>query len=368
MIAGVDQNLFESRKAVEVGAIERVHLGLRLLEGRTRLEPADVLPVVGVMHFPVGGSERSRCPQANFGVDEVESGGHHAHHLVRFAAQTDVAAQRGLRAPEKPPAEAVAQNGLMIRARLAFGVGKGAAVGRWHAQQPEQGGCRCHAGHALRRSLDLERPAAGAEQGLLREHVDVAQAVVVVAGCAVVAGVRACFRITIRHQQDGARVRHRQRPQQDRVHDSESSGVRGDTNRNGQDHRDGESFVADERANGVAKFAERRSHVDSYDLPALKFRKNPGVELPAGQANNCCARCRRLDTCTPLGHSIVQLRQSPQRTCCTSGASAMKCSSSPRPRNQTRSSFSVRPHAARWAPIAISTCWSSRAGSSIAIG
>ena len=164
------------------------------------------------------------------------------------------------RAPEKLPAQAVAQNGLLVGAGFALGIGKGAAVGRRDAQQPEQGRRRQHAGDALRRALDIDRPAGGAEQRLLRENVDVAKAVVVVARGAVVAEIGARLRVAIGHQQDGARVRHRERPQQHRVHHREGGGVRGDTNRNGQDHRDGESLIARERADGVPEVAEGGSH------------------------------------------------------------------------------------------------------------
>jgi hypothetical protein len=39
--ARVNQQFLETQKPVEVGAVERIYLGLRLLEGRARLEPPD---------------------------------------------------------------------------------------------------------------------------------------------------------------------------------------------------------------------------------------------------------------------------------------------------------------------------------------
>ena len=46
--AGVDDDLLELRKSLEVGRVQPVDLGLRLLHGRTRFQPADLLEVVAV--------------------------------------------------------------------------------------------------------------------------------------------------------------------------------------------------------------------------------------------------------------------------------------------------------------------------------
>ena len=46
--AGVDQDLLELREAIEVARVQRVDLLARLLDGRARLQPRDVRPVVAV--------------------------------------------------------------------------------------------------------------------------------------------------------------------------------------------------------------------------------------------------------------------------------------------------------------------------------
>ena len=46
--AGVDDDLLELRKSLEVGRVQPVDFGLRLLHGRTRFQPADLLEVVAV--------------------------------------------------------------------------------------------------------------------------------------------------------------------------------------------------------------------------------------------------------------------------------------------------------------------------------
>ena len=91
------------RKPVEVGAVESVHLGLRLPEGRARLEPADALPVVGVANLALRRSKRRRNPEAEIGVDEVEASRHHAYNGKRLPTHAGGLGQAPLPGFRKAP-------------------------------------------------------------------------------------------------------------------------------------------------------------------------------------------------------------------------------------------------------------------------
>jgi hypothetical protein len=78
------------------------------------------------------------APTRGHRVDEVEACRHHTDYGERLPVHAHVAAERRLRAPEELPAHSVAKNGLLVRAGLSLGIGKGAAVGWGYTQQPEQ--------------------------------------------------------------------------------------------------------------------------------------------------------------------------------------------------------------------------------------
>src|ERR1700722_2249601 len=202
----IDQEHLEIRKPVQVGSVERVHLGLRLLQTRAGLEPANVLPVIGMAHFPLFRAKRRWHPESDLGIDKVEARRHHTHYGERLSTHTDVFSERRLRAPEESPTQVVAQNGFLLASGLAFGIGKSAAVSGRYPQQPEQGRSRHHAGDALLRTLDLNGSAGGLEQRLLRENADLTQAVVIVTRGAVIPEIGTRLRVTIRHQKDRAGI------------------------------------------------------------------------------------------------------------------------------------------------------------------
>jgi hypothetical protein len=140
MESGVDDEFLEMGKALEVRRVEPVDLGLRLIEGRARFEPGDLLEVVAVPHLVrlLDRRERQRSPQHDVGplIDEVLR--HDADHGEGVAVEAYIAADDRRVATEGRLPEAVAQNDLQLVAQLAFGIGKRAAKLRLHAEYPEE--------------------------------------------------------------------------------------------------------------------------------------------------------------------------------------------------------------------------------------
>ena len=75
----VGQDLFEFWKTLEVFFVQRIDLCLGLLQSGVWLQAPNVVPIVAVMHGLLFVREGQRHPQANFRLNEIEIGGHHAH-------------------------------------------------------------------------------------------------------------------------------------------------------------------------------------------------------------------------------------------------------------------------------------------------
>ena len=134
------KNFPELREALHVRGVQRVHLGLRLLERGARLEPSDHLPVIAVslvVRFLIRG-KRERRPEAHFGIEKQKVAGHHSHDGVHPPVDPQLAAEYRLGPTEELLPEPAAQDGFALISRLAFFVGEGAAQLRLHPQQPEE--------------------------------------------------------------------------------------------------------------------------------------------------------------------------------------------------------------------------------------
>jgi len=86
----VDEDRLHLGKAVEVGGVQRVHLGLRLLARRSGLQARDHLPVVAVMLDLLFRGERQRPPERDGRLQEEEVLRHHPHHRVGFTREAQV--------------------------------------------------------------------------------------------------------------------------------------------------------------------------------------------------------------------------------------------------------------------------------------
>ena len=236
MEAGVDQQLFELRKSIEVRRVERIQLCLRLLDRRAVLQTPHVPPAVVVPRL-VGlllRGEGERDPEAGFGIHEREVARHDANDEERSASGTDRLADDCRIAAEELRPQAVAQNDLLLVTDLAVAIVEDRAA-RWrNPQQPEEGRRCRHSAYELGSAVDVEREVRDVEHRLLVVDRERAQPIVVIGHAAIGRPGRprtARVRVAIRHQQDSIGPRHRQRLQQNRIDDREEGGVGAETDR-----------------------------------------------------------------------------------------------------------------------------------------
>jgi hypothetical protein len=247
--AGVDEDLFQLRKAIEVARVQRVNLLARLFDGRARLQPRDVGPVVAVP-LVVGfllGRERHRQPDLHVGIEEPEVLRQHADNGERLAVDPEIAAD-GVVLPAEPLLpRRVGQDRFAGLACLPLLLGEETSADRLRLQQAQQRGRAQHRDDPLRLAVAAERHAARVVERLLLEHGRVAQAIVVVRHARRAAGDPG-RRVGVEHVDELPGLRNRQRLEQDRIDDREDRGVGAYAEREREDRRGGEAAVLPQQA------------------------------------------------------------------------------------------------------------------------
>ena len=209
-------------------------------------------------------------------------------HRVGLAVETQVAAHRPRVPSELALPEGVAQEDLLVVARLAFLLEEGPAQDRGHAQEAEIGG-----GDALRpdaggKAVLLQAHAAVPHEGLLLEDGGLPEPVEVVGNAGVGAVDRPRLRVVVAHQEDAVGLRHRQGPQDDVVHDREEGGIGADAEGEGQGRRERERLVPGQEPQAHPKVA---SH--SFQNNLLLAETAPSVGENAPQVAMVPQRSRR---------------------------------------------------------------------------
>ncbi len=181
---GVHQDFFQRRKSLEVCRVDRIDLGLRLLDRVARLEPSHLLPVVAVAALvgPIFRGKRHRHPQLDVGIDEAERGGHDANDAVQDAVHPKVASERVVSAAEEPLPQAIAEHDLLVVADLGFFLGEELPAMRLRLQEAEERRRHLHRRHAfdLAGALTANRHAGRAIHRNLFERGGLREAIVIV--------------------------------------------------------------------------------------------------------------------------------------------------------------------------------------------
>src|SRR6516164_4867335 len=138
----------------------------------------------------------------------------------------------------------MAEDDLLIGSDFAFLRREGAAKSGRNMQQLEPRGCDQHAANLLRRTVQLHCLIARTEDGLALKNGHFSKAVEVVTGATVVGPDYTGFGVFVGRDQDGIRVRYRQRAQDDGVYDGEESSVGGDADGKSEKHGKGKALLA----------------------------------------------------------------------------------------------------------------------------
>ena len=254
----VDQELLVFGKALQVGGVQGVDLGLGLREGGARLEPSDVPVVVAVplLVRALLGREGEGPPQHHLGVEGLEAARHDADDRVGLPVEAQVASDHAGVGPNW-----LCQSASLSTTRLSLPTSPSSSVNT----RPRAGAtpmtrkydgvastiCEAH-GQAFVADAD----AAALEHGLGLEDGDGLQAVVVVghAGVRAVRGPR--LRVEVAHQHDPGRLGHGQGTEEDVMDDGEEGGVGPDADGQGRGGGQAEGPVADQDPCGDAQIAD----------------------------------------------------------------------------------------------------------------
>ena len=242
-------------KRSEVGHVQRIDLRLRLLQGRSRREPAQVLPVVAVARGVglLGGGERQRPPQHHIGIEEREVTRHDADHRVGLSVNPQLVAQDLQIAAELALPQRVAQHHFLLVPDFSFLVGEGSPERRRYAEQAEERRGDVGGVDADRRAVLIDAEVAEVEQRLVRVGVRLAQPIVIVRHTRATVVPGPGVRIKVLHHDDTVRFRNRQRAQQDAVDHREEGRVGADADGERQRGRERERCVLPEKAQAKAQ-------------------------------------------------------------------------------------------------------------------
>ena len=219
-----EERLQPRRRPREIGRVHGLELLLRLRDRRPGSHAADAEPAVAVTGL-VGSlhvRQRQRNPEARARIAEGEAARQDSDNRVVASSEAKRPPDdRRIGAKELAP-ESIGQQDARVVAGRAFAVGEDTAQCRADAQQAEEGRRGHHAGHARRHAAGVDRRDRKVVEGLLLEHGDVPEPVLVVGCRAEPAAPGLDARVLVRHQQHAIRVGHAQRVEQhgvDRRHD-----------------------------------------------------------------------------------------------------------------------------------------------------
>ena len=164
----------------------------------------------------------------------------------------------------------VAQDDFLIAPDFTFFFRKRPPQQRRDTQQMEPRRRHQHPANLLRRTVQLHGLIVRLEEGLALKSRHFLEPVEIVAGGGVVAARNSGVGVIVRHEENGVRVRHRQRPQNDRVHDSKKGGVGCHANGKCKKHGQRKASVAPQRTNAVFQVTKKCTHdLSSPRLPPV---------------------------------------------------------------------------------------------------
>ena len=262
MEAGIDHDLLELRKAIEVGGVQRVDLFLRALDCRSRFEARNLLEIVAVPRVVrfLERRESQRPPQHHVVAEVDEVLRHHADDRIGVPVQPDFPPDDGRVAAKGRLPKTVAQDDLLVVALLAFVLSERPAKKRLHAQYAEEGWRHIQGADAGRGAVLIDVDARVVVKRLLLEDRDFPKAIEIVGhgDCAEIA--RACLRVRVADHHDPLRFGEREGPEDDVVDDREESDV--GAKAESQRQRDGgaESTVLPEESEPQTKILPEAIH------------------------------------------------------------------------------------------------------------
>jgi hypothetical protein len=298
--SGVREDFFELRKALHVARVERVDLRLRLIDGPSRLQPADHLPVVAVppiVRFVLG-PEGDRDPQLRLAVQEQEVLRQHADDRVRDAVHPQVLSNRVVPSAEEALPEGVREDDLALLPDLAVGVDEQPAAMRLRPQDAEDGGRGLEPLHPLGLVVGPDRLTALAIERLFLEHVDLAASVEIV-GNAVARPLDPRLRIAVHDGHELVRVGERQRAQQHGVDHAEDRGVGADAGGQRDDGGQREALLFEEQARRKTQILGELGHRTFYETARYEVQSED--RMPACRTSRSwgCSTSAASTTSTP---------------------------------------------------------------------